>query len=388
MDKSTFVAPAGELVQIDRPAHPQRKDWAFVPSVLPPVWEFDQSLWPLVAEARERLGTLNGIGQNLDDPDLLLHPLQNREAISSSQIEGTFVTAEQLLLFEIDRKDSQSRDDKRADGQEVYNDNQALKTGCTMIENWPLGNHVIRSMHSVLMTGVRGRDRSPGKFRQKQVQIGSTARYIPPPSAEVPRLMQNLEKFIADDEPHGLDPLVKCFVVHYQFEAIHPFEDGNGRVGRALLALMIYKLFQHKRPWLYLSAFFDRFQDEYFSNLFQVSASAAWGPWIEFCLNATIAQANDAIRRCNQFRELKASFHERMTSPSARSHQQIDMLFRTPLVRISNLSKEFGVHYQTAQSDVQRLVNVGILSELSGHRPKTYFAREIMDIAYGSDASF
>lgn len=385
MDRSKFTSCSpGELVLITRHDSPTRKDWAFVPAELPVKWTFDPLLWPLLADARDRLGTLNGIGQTLDDPDLLLQPLQSREAIKSSEIEGTTVTPEQYLLFELDPREPQSPSEESANWLEVLNYNVALKTGCKMVAERPISSHIIRSMHAELMRGVRGRDKAPGQFRRKQVQIGSNARYIAPPCAEVDRLMQNLDSYIATDEVE-VDPLIKCFVAHYQFEAVHPFEDGNGRVGRALLALMVYKLFDHKRPWLYLSAFFDRFQDEYFDNLFRVSATGDWNRWIEFCLHATVAQANDAIRRCDQFRALKAAFHTRLTSPSPRSHKLIDALFKSPVVRVTNVKRLFNVHYQTAQADIDRLVAVGILRPLRVLRPKTYYAPEIMAIAHDLD---
>ncbi len=383
MDASKFTHPTGELVEIERADHPTRKDWAFIPSDLPPKWEFDNRLYPLLIEARERLGELNGIGRTLDDPELLLQPLQNREAITSSQIEGTFVTPEQLLLFEMDPSEATQASEPKAAWREVLNYNDAMNAGLQMISNRPIGNHVIRSMHSVLMTGVRGRDASPGKFRTRQVQIGSSARYIPPPCTEVDRLMTNLEEYIQSTDK--LDPLVRCFIVHCQFESIHPFEDGNGRVGRVLLALMIYKLLGHHSPWLYLSAYFDRFQDEYFSNMFQVSTTGSWSQWVEFCLRATVSQSNDAIRRCERFRQLRISFHERVVSPTPRSHQLIDRLFRTPIVRPSSISKNMSIHYNTASADIDKLVTVGILKELAGLRPKTFYSPEIMDIAYETD---
>lgn len=385
MNASKFTENSpGRLVEIDRADHPRKKDWAFIPNELPPGRELDQNIWPLISEARDRLGTLNGIGQTLPDPELLLRPLQNREAIASSQIEGTFVTPEQLLLFEMAPKEPKSRHDAElADWVEVKNYGTALKVGGEMIETRPLNNHVIRSMHAKLMLGVRGRNKSPGKFRDRQVQIGSDARYIPPPASEVEGLMRNLEGFIA--HPSGSpDPLVTCFLVHYQFETIHPFEDGNGRVGRALLALMMKKLLSHKHPWLYLSAYFDKFQDEYFANLFQVSATGDWNRWIEYCMNGTIAQANDAIRRCNRFKELQEAYHQRVKalSPTPRSHLLVNHLFREPIVRVASVKQHFDIHYATAKADIEKLMECGILKELTDRRPKLYYASEIMNIAY------
>ena len=383
MDNEKFTNLTGQLVQIDRPAHPDRRDWAFIPDELPPKWELPHHLWPLVAEARECLGTLNGIGQTLSDPELLLTPLQRQEALASTKIEGTFVTPEQIMLFELDPREARSTTDKAADWSEVMNYGDSLRVGRGMLEQSHITRHVIRSLHSVLMKGVRGRDKSPGQFRTRNVQIGSTARYIPPPHQEVDRLLENLELHIATTTD-AIDPLVKCFVVHYQFEAIHPFEDGNGRVGRAMLALMIYKLLGHARPWLYMSAFYDRFQEEYFSNMFSISTVGAWDQWIEYCLNGTIAQAKDSILRCNKFNALKTAFHERMIgkSPTPRSHGLIDSLFRNPIIRVSTVQRMFTVHYGTAKADIDKLIEVKILSPLSGLRPKAFYSSEILAIAY------
>lgn len=387
MDKSKFTSTAtGRLVEIERADHPQKKDWAFIPNPLPATWEFDHTLWPQIAEARDKLGNLNGIGTTLEDAELLLRPLRNSEAMASSKIEGTFVTPEQLLLYEMNPREPRSADDRVADWMEVHNYNEALKVGVEMMKTHCLGVHVIRSLHSVLMRGVRGRDKSPGRFRQRQVQIGSTARYIPPPCSDVEPLMQNLESYIADDSG-DIDPLAKCFIVHYQFEAIHPFEDGNGRVGRVLLALMIHKLLGHVHPWLYLSAYLFRYQDEYFANMFRVSTHGDWAKWIAFCLNGTILQAADSISRCHRFAALKEEYHERIKShsPSPRSHPIIDGLFREPMLTIASLRKQMGVHYTTAKNDVGKLVDADILRPLIN---RTFYAHEIMSIAYASGESF
>lgn len=387
MEFTKFSADkTGRLVEIDRANHPKKKDWAFIPDDLAETWQLAADLWPLLVSARERLGTLNGIGQTLPDPELLLRPLQSSEAMASSKIEGTFVTPEQLLMFEMDQTEPRTSTDKTADWQEVFNYNEALKTGCRMLESFPIGTHVIKSMHSVLMRGVRGSDKSPGEFRTCQVQIGSTARYIPPPWVEVSPLMQRLEEYI-NNESIPVDPLVKCFLVHYQFEAIHPFEDGNGRIGRALLAIMIHKLLGLSHPWLYLSAYFDKFQDEYFRNMFQVSATGNWKTWVEYCLNGTIIQSNDSISRCARFIALKEDFHARMKdrSPTPRSHMLIDNLFKNPIVRIASLKKSLNVHYATAKVDLEKLVEAGILRDLPGVKPKSYYASEIMHIAYGKE---
>ena len=385
MDRTQFTNQSpGNLVEIDRAHHPLRKDWAFIPNELPPQISFSNELWPLLVKSRDRLGTLNGIGQTLPDPELLLRPLQNNEARASSQIEGTFVTPEQLLMFEMNPKEPKSSNDSSADWQEVFNYSNALTIGAEMMQTRPLGGHVIRSMHSVLMRGVRGRNKSPGQFRKCQVQIDHNARFIPPPATEVERLMQNLENYIAEAD-EGFDPLVKCFLVHYQFETIHPFEDGNGRIGRALLSLMVSKLLGHSHPWLYLSGFYDRFQKEYFGKMFQVSANGEWESWLGFCLDGTIQQAEDSIQRCHRFNSLKDDYHRRVKdSQTPRTHALIDGLFKNPIVRVTTIKKTFDTTYNTAKHDIEKLVEAGILRQIPNHRPKSFYATEIMDIAYWS----
>jgi len=173
-------------------------------------------------------------------------------------------------------------------------------------------------------------------------------------------------------------------MLHYQFETIHPFNDGNGRVGRLLLSLMIYKWCGLHSPWLYLSPFFERYKDEYIDNLFNVSAKCRWSEWIDFCLRATVSQSIDSIRRIDKLVALRQNYHDRTVhlSGTARLHPIIESLFAQPLVVISQLARIYNITYPTASSDVQRLVKVGILQELPNSYPKTFYAPEIMKIAY------
>ncbi len=369
---------SGTLVRIDVP----KKDWAFVPNDMPPQWTFNPSLWPLLADAKESLGTLNGIGQTLPDAQLLLYPLQNREAITSSSIEGTFVTPEQLLLYELNQREPKSPSDKAADWREVFNYGKALRRGCELLNSLPIVNRVLREMHGILMEGVRGANKAPGEFRKCQVQIGSGGRFIPPPHTEIERLMANLERYVNAPEDN-LDPLVRSYLVHYQFEAIHPFLDGNGRVGRLLLALMIYKTMGHTFPWLYMSAFYERYRDEYMSNLFSISADGTWDKWLEFCLRGTIDRAKDAIRRCARLNQLRGQFDSRIDAHTPRTHRIVESLFHSPFIDIPSVAERFHVQYATARSDLEKLVNVGILKEVENYRPRSFFSPEIMDIAYG-----
>jgi Fic family protein len=188
-----------------------------------------------------------------------------------------------------------------------------------------------------------------------------------------------------NQEDHNYDPLVRCYLTHYQFEAIHPFIDGNGRVGRVLLSLMIYKWCALTMPWLYMSAFFERYKDEYIDNLFRVSSNGDWDRWIEFCLRGTIAQAEDSIQRCDALRLLKDRYHQEAGTITARTHAIIDDLFTYPLLTIPGLVNRFSITYPTAKTDVYGLVQKGILQELENVRPKTFFAPGIFSIAYSDE---
>jgi Fic family protein len=380
MDIKSFTENrTGELRKYGNPQS-GREDWQFIPHDFPPKWEFPQKLWPLLVEARETLGTLNGIGQTLPSPELLLRPLQTREAITSSKIEGTYVTPQQLLLYELDPIEPLDSDEKMADWREVLNYSKALQLGCELIHVQPIASRLILAMHATLMSGARGKDKSPGAYRRVQVQIGATGKYVPPPQIEISRLMGNLEKFINGE--NEFDPLVRCYLVHYQFEAIHPFMDGNGRVGRALLALMIYHLMKHSRPWLYMSAFFERYKEEYTDNLMRVSTHGDWDRWLEFCLTGTVVQCRDAIVRCHLFRKLRDTYLAKLTAPSPRSHKIVEGLFESPVVTIPSLKTRHNVTYHTAKKDVQYLVDIGILKEMAESYPRSFSAPELLRIAY------
>jgi Fic family protein len=374
MDRTRFTPSSpGKVLRIEG-----GKDWAFVPNDPPIGWTLPSGLISLYGDARDALGTLNGIGQLLPNPHLLLQPLQRREAISSSSIEGTYVTPEQLLLYELDPEAPRKPGDRVQDWREVANYENALIQGCKMLNSVPICNRVVKRVHSVLMTGVDG-SFCPGEFRGWQVHIGSSRRFTPAPPERVESLMSSLERYLNNDR---VDPLIRAFIGHYQFEAIHPFVDGNGRVGRSMLALSLYRWFSHAMPWLYMSAFFERFKDEYIQNLFKVSSEGAWEPWVEFCLRGTIEQAGDSIRRCSELRTLQAEYKGMLPSPTPRSHAILDGLFALPFVTIPSLADELNVSYPTAQKDVTKLLEAGILKESPSSFPRHFYAPEILRIAY------
>lgn len=379
MDLSRFQDNApGQLVEIGAGEH------AFIPEPLPPKWSLPATMWPLLLEAREQLALLEGVLRNLEEPMLLLRPLQQRESLRSSSLEGTHASPRELLLFDLGPREATSAADPVNAWREVHNHQRALEWA-TAVER-PLSLHLIRSLHEMLLKGVRGRDRQPGSFRTDQVFIGHDRRFVPPPVTHLAQCLADLETGF--EEVGDLDPLIACYVVHYQFETIHPFFDGNGRVGRLLLALMIQRASKLSRPWLYMSAFFDRYKDEYIDGLLAVSTRAAWSEWIAFCLQGTIAQARDTVERCEALRSLQRSYNERVvaTQGNIRLQRIVTDLFARPAVEISGLAKELGVTYPTAANDLRRLAEIGILEEVAGHRPKTFIAPEIVRVAFGDPA--
>lgn len=376
MDTDCFKSSApGSLVEY------KEDQYAFVPFPLPPDWEFPLHLWPLLAEMKQQMGLLEGIGRNLPNPGILLRPLEDREAIRSLRLEGTYVTAEEFLLFEIEPKESVSENDPANERREVFNYRKALHQGTG--SDLPLSLRLLRELHKTLLSDVRGKDRTPGEFRRGQVAIGTDHRFVPPPPDRLMECLDPLEKYFhVTDSPY--DPIINSFLVHYQFETIHPFNDGNGRIGRVLLALMLQQSCKLSKSWLYMSEYFDDHREEYIQRLFDISTSADWSRWIEFCLQGTLSQAKKTIERCDLLRSLREDYIRKVSESGgpARLAKIVEAIFYSPMLRITDLSEKLGVSYPTAKADVERLVRVKILRELPNVSPKTFFAPEVFAIAY------
>lgn len=379
MDITRFTeSKTGELVPITTPV----EETAFIPDPLPPKnWQFPTRLWPLLSEAKAEVARLDGIGRSLPNPELLLRPLQSREALRSSSLEGTYATPEELLLFELQPKEPQSEKDPINSRLEVSNYSRSLRQGMSLLEELPFCLRLIKELHKTLLSGVRGRDKSPGEFRKTQNHIGSDFRFVPPPPEALAECLDSFEKRM-NAQDVSFDPLVRSYLLHYQFETIHPFNDGNGRVGRALLSLMIYKWCELSMPWLYMSAYFERYKDEYVNNLFAVSATGNWDTWMEFCLRGTVQQAKDAVVRCEGLKLLRDQFHSQIDNAGPRAHQIIEGLFTYPILAIPEIATRFGVTYPTAKSDIEKLVDLNILKVLPEGRPKIFYCPGIFGIAY------
>jgi Fic family protein len=370
----------GSLVPISG-AHP---DWAFVPHPIPRKWDLPSNLVPLLVDARQALARLDGAGRYLPGNSILLRPLQQREALTSSALEGTFATAEELLAYGLEPKNPTSTSDPTNSWREVFNCDEALQRGLKMLTKLPLSSRVIRELHEKLLERVRGTDRTPGVFRTKQIHIGSDRRFVPPPPDKLNGLITDLENYM--NEAVETDCLIQSFIAHYQFETIHPFLDGNGRVGRLLLSLMIFKKCDLQAPWLYLSPFFDKHKDEYIDCLFKVSTHGDWAAWITLCLRATVAEATNALARIDKLLALKKKYEEILAKEprsSARLQQIVWHLLGSPLTTISNLAKKCSITFPTAKKDIEKLMALGILHESArGTKPTYYIAREYFAAAY------
>ena len=379
MKTSEFsTASPGSLVPMNTVWGP---DHAFIPDPLPPAsWEFPTELWPLLAEAKQQIGILDGIGRTLANPAILLKPLRDREAILSSEIEGTFATARELFLFEMEPKQSQRNSSASDEVREVANYAAALDFA--MESELPLCLRLIKELHSILMTGTRGGDHHPGEFRQVPVGIRS-GKFIPPPNERLMEFLDPLEDF-GNLPKTQFDPIVDCFLFHYQFEAIHPFQDGNDRVGRLLLTYMIQRRCELSKPWIHMSDFFEKHRDEYYEGLYEISTKGNWSYWIKFCLEGVYSQSKSTIKRCEQLLELQVRFKQQLTDVggSVRLNSIVDDLFISPLIKLADLPDKLGVTYMTAKSDVKRLVKAGILKEIPDLYPKYFFAPDIYNISY------
>lgn len=381
MDIKPFTDQSpGRLVKIELP----RPDYAFLPDALPHDWQMAEKLWPLLMSAHKAIAKLDGVGMHMPDHSLLLRPLQQREALRSSSMEGTYASPEELLLYQEEPREPKSDTDPANDWREVNNYGSALLIGQKMLDDgYPLSLQVIRSLHSELLSGVRGDEKSPGEFRDSQVIVGAGARFIPPPAHHLPDCLASFENSLKSAV--DIDPLIWAFLIHYQFETIHPFRDGNGRVGRLLLSLQIYKGLGLGSPWLYLSAFFERHKDEYIDLLFRVSTHGDWDRWIEFCLVGAYEQAEDSLDRFEKLVHLKDEYLGLIEAEAAspRLYPIVESLLERPVVTIPAVAKKTDVSYPTARGDINRLVELGILVEGPENiRPKYFYAPNILQIAY------
>jgi len=379
MDERLFTpSMTGRLVPVTKP-YPDVKV-AFVPNPLPPNWSWPGELWKYLIEARKCLASLDGTGKHLPNPEIILHPLQGREAQLSSQLEGTVTDPQQQVLFQADPRYPTSARDPNNPYREVFNYRTALRLRLDGKNDLPLSLRLIRQLHCILMDGVRGAEQQPGEFRKIQNQIGMPARFVPPPPEYLDETLDAFERYLHSED--SFDPLVRAFLAHYQFETIHPFRDGNGRVGRLLLSLTIAEWCGLSSQWLYMSAFFEKHKRDYMDLLFNVSSKGAWEPWIQFCLEGVVAQSIDTEKRCDKLLHLHRDFHDRIKGGSVRLSKLVDNLFASPLITVNQYKAMFGVTYPTARSDLKKLAALGIVTELESMELITYYCAPIYVVTF------
>jgi Fic family protein len=356
---------------------------AYVPHPLEPDIQLDLELVSILSEADRGLSELAGVARTLPNPQLLIGPFVRREAVLSSRIEGTQASLSDLFFFEA----ANLRKKEVPDVREVSNYVRALEYGLERVSELPLSLRLIREMHERLLAGVRGEHQTPGEFRRSQNWIGppgctlTDANYVPPPVKEMKQALYAFEKYL--HTPSRLPPLIRLAMIHYQFEAIHPFLDGNGRIGRLLITLLLCTQSLLPQPLLYLSAFFERHKDDYYRLLLAVSQKGHWENWIRFFLRAVATQARDAIRRSDSLLALWHDYRARMQEAraSALLLQLVYELFEYPAITNRRAADRLSITARSAQLNVEKLVEAGILQESTGQqRNRVYVAPEIIRI--------
>jgi Fic family protein len=354
---------------------------AFVPDPLPPKLEWTPSLVHALSDADRLVGRLAGEGGSLPNPHLLMRPFVAREAVLSSRIEGTQATLGELLAAEAGAYVERSPEDLR----EVGNYVTALEHGIKLLKKLPLSLRLIREIHGKLMHGVRGGHATPGEFRRSQNWIGrpgstlATATYVPPHPDDLMDCLGALEKFLHD---RSLPPLAQIALAHYQFEAIHPFLDGNGRAGRLLITLFLVERNILPTPLLYLSAFFEATRRDYYDGLRGVSERGEWEAWLEYVLNGMARQAEDALNRAQRINRHLAQWRREVAGASSQTPTLLlDKLAANPFLTVKKTAEEMKMAFTTIQRAMEKLEAMGIVTEISeAKRDRVYCAKKLLDI--------
>jgi Fic family protein len=353
---------------------------AFVPAKLPPAIAFDQDLVLALSRADAALGELSGYGQTLPNPHVLIGSSVRREALMSSQIEGTQATLSEILLDEATPAAS-PRPKNDDDLAEVHSYIAALDYGIGRMKALPLSLRLVREIHERLMAGVRGHHATPGEFRRSQNWIGPpgsnpvNAAYVPPPVEEMNELLSDWEKYL--HAGNSMPDLIQCAILHEQFEAIHPFLDGNGRVGRLLITLFLIERSRLRQPLLYLSDFIERHKSDYYELLQRIRTHGDWIPWIRYFLAGVEETARDAGLRARKL----AAVRESLMLETRGALALVDSLLANPFITIATAAKVLGVTVPTATRQIRGLESKGILKETTGKGwRKVYVSADILAI--------
>jgi Fic family protein len=370
-------SPAGRVIKTETGFY------AFVPHPLPPDLRFTPDLINLLSEADRALGQLAGLGNSLLNPHLLILPFSRREAVLSSRIEGTQTSLSDLYAYEAVQLQLPLFESP-PDVREVYNYVKALNYGLERLGTLPISLRLIREIHAELMADVRGEHQTPGEFRRSPNWIGppssdlNTAPFVPPPVPEMKKALDAFEKFLHASSP--LPPLIRLGLVHYQFEAIHPFLDGNGRVGRLLIILLLVAWNLLPSPLLYLSVYFEANRQAYYDLLLKVSQQGVWEEWLSFFLQGVASQSYDAVRRAKRLQTLREQYREQVQTEQVRAAagllQVVDFLFVRPVLTVRQVETDLSIDYQKANRYVKQLAQMGLLREMTGQARNRIFLAE------------
>jgi Fic family protein len=352
---------------------------AFLPAPLPPRLDWTSKFIGALSDADRLIGRLAGEGGRL--PPVLIRPLVRREAVLSSKIEGTQATLGELLAAEAGAAVDRSPEDLREVGNYVV----ALEHGVSRLKKLPLCVRLTRELHEKLMTGVRAHHAKPGRFRTVQNWIGKpgstvvTASYVPPPPEEVESCLAAWENFLHES---NLPPLVTIALAHYQFEAIHPFLDGNGRVGRLLISLFLIERQILPAPLLYLSAFFEASRRDYYEGLRGVSERGNWNDWLEYFLLGVARMSEDVLSRATRINQLVAQWQRKVSGESTNNPLRVvELLVANPFITTKGATDMLGIAFTTAQRAIERLERVGIVKKIGeAKRGRVYCANALLDI--------
>jgi len=359
---------------------------AFIPNPLPPnpPIKFDEELLSLLSDADRSLARLDGIITVLPNPDMFIGMYVKKEALLSSQIEGTQASLEGILEFEADLTPK----DNIEDIKEVVNYIKALNYGIDRLNDLPMSLRLIKEIHKILIEGTRGGNKTPGEFRKTQNWIGSMgaslneATFVPPPPDIVLPNMGALENFFYKYE--SIPPLTKIALIHAQFETIHPFLDGNGRVGRLLITFYLYWKKILSKPVLYLSYYLKKHKNEYYDLLMKVRTDGLWEDWIKFFLETVKESSIESANTARDIINLKESITSKLYGSSISSiyaAKLIDLLFEKPLIEVNDLVKTYKISRESANELVNRFEQIGILKEITGkQRYKKYLFKDYVDI--------
>jgi cell filamentation protein, protein adenylyltransferase len=368
-------SPSGQIIKSSKGYN------AFLPNPLPPSIKWDNNLVTTLSRADFVLGKLAREGSRLPNPHLLLRPFITREAVLSSKIEGIHATIGEILAHNAGIQVKQDPNDL----QEVQNYIAALDFGLKRLNELPLSLRLIREIHEQLMKDVRGSHATPGEFRKSQNWIGppgctlNTAKFVPPPADRLLECLSELEQFLHNRQ---LPALIHVALCHYQFEAIHPFLDGNGRVGRLLVTLLLIEQNILPAPLLYLSAFFEATRDEYYKQLYNLSSTGNWNDWLIYFLNGIAVQSEDALSRAERINSLLDKWQLQVANTSSNIPVHIIQRFAVnPYLTINKIASELNIAYSTAQRGVEKLEANNIIKQIGdSKRDKVYCATEILSI--------